>query len=93
MKPRCLAARSAGKHPTRASGLCTKQCRKCVTQAGGRPAEQVARIQQAIGQLEAATEELSRQRAAAEAQLGQREIADEAEARFWPGSGDQAPVH
>ena len=55
-----------------------------MTQAGGRPAEQVARIQQAIGQLEAATEELARQRAAAEAQLGQRKIADEAEARHPP---------
>ena len=56
-----------------------------MAQAGGRSAEQVARIQQAIGQLEAATEELARQRAAAEAQLGQREIADEAEARHPPG--------
>ena len=46
----------------------------------------MARIQQAIGQLEAATEELARQRAAAEAQLGQREVADEAEARFCLGS-------
>ncbi len=61
-----------------------------LTQAAGRPAEQVARIQQVIGQLEAATEELSRQRAAAEAQLGQRAIADEAEARPRPGSDDQA---
>ncbi|KAK9819169.1 hypothetical protein WJX81_001711 [Elliptochloris bilobata] len=48
-------------------------------QAVGLPADQVGRIEQMISQLQTATEELARQRAVAEAQLGQREIADEAE--------------
>ena len=86
--PRRPAARPARWHPTRASGPRTETVD--VTQAAGRPAEQVARIQQMIGQLEAAAEELARQRAAAQAQLGQREVADEAEARCRPGSYGQA---
>lgn len=47
-------------------------------QASGLPEDRVGRIQQMILQLETATEKLAQQRAAAEAQLGQQEIADEA---------------
>ncbi len=47
-------------------------------QAAGLPDDRVGRIQQMISQLETATEKLAQQRAAAEAQLGQQEVADEA---------------
>ncbi len=52
----------------------------CV-QASGLPAQQVKRIERMISQLDAANEELLRQKAVAEAQLGQQGIADEAAVR------------